>query len=62
MGRGRRSRVASNKEKAANEDQEKALAVIENQEFVSIRAAATAWPAPSTKEEELQEMANQGLI
>jgi hypothetical protein len=30
MGRGRRSRVASNKEKAMDEDQEKALMVIEN--------------------------------
>jgi hypothetical protein len=38
------------------------LAVIENQEFVAMRAAATTWPALSTKEEELQEMANQGLI
>jgi hypothetical protein len=36
--------------------------VIENQEFVAIRAAATAWLALSTEEEELQEMADQGLI
>jgi hypothetical protein len=53
MGRGRCLRVASNKEKTTDEDQEKALTVIENQEFVAMRAAATAWPAPSTKEEEL---------
>jgi hypothetical protein len=61
MGRGRRLRAASNKEKVAEEDQEKTLAVIENQEFVAMRAATTARPAPSTKEE-LQELVDQGLI
>jgi hypothetical protein len=53
MGRGHRSRVVSNKEEATDKDQEKALMVIENQEFIAMRAAATAWPALSTKEEEL---------
>jgi hypothetical protein len=61
MGRGCRSRVASNKEKTTEEDQDKALMVIENQEFVAMRAATTAWPTPSTKKE-LQEMVDQGLI
>jgi hypothetical protein len=60
MGRGCRLKVASNKEKAAKEDQEKAL--IENQEFITMRVIATAWPTPSTKEEELQDMADQGVI
>jgi hypothetical protein len=54
MGRGHRSRVVSNKEKAADKDQENALVVIKNQEFIAMRAAATAWPALSSKEEELQ--------
>jgi hypothetical protein len=36
--------------------------VIDNQEFVAMRANASASPAPSTKEEELQQMADQGLI
>jgi hypothetical protein len=62
MSRGCRSRAASNKEKVVEEDQEKTLAVIENHEFVAMRAATIAWPAPSTKEEELQELADQGLI
>jgi hypothetical protein len=53
MGRGRRSKVASNKEKAAEEDQEKALSMILNQELIAMRVIATTWPALSTKKEEL---------
>lgn len=57
MGRGRSSKLSKSKGKAAEEEQ-----VVENQEFVAMRAATTTWPAPTTKEEELQELANQGLI
>jgi len=43
-------------------DEEASLSVIENQEFMAMRAAANSWPAPSTKEEQLKELADEGLI
>jgi hypothetical protein len=50
------------KKKATEGDQEKELTVIENQEFVDMRTATGHWPSPSMTEEELQELAAQGLI
>jgi hypothetical protein len=43
-------------------DEEASLFVIENQEFMAMRAAANSWPTPSTKEEQLKELADKGLI
>jgi hypothetical protein len=43
-------------------DQEKALEVIENQEFIAMRTAVNSWLALSTKEEQLKELADEGLI
>jgi hypothetical protein len=43
-------------------DQEKALEVIENQEFITMRTTANRWLALSTKEEQLKELADEGLI
>ena len=43
-------------------DEESSLSVIENQEFVAMRAAQKAWPAPTTTEDQLHELAGDGLI
>lgn len=62
MGKGKNSGSSAHKKKVTEEDQEKALSVIENREFVAMRTAEKNWPAPSTKEEQLKELANLGLI
>jgi hypothetical protein len=43
-------------------DEEEVLKVIENREFVTMRAAEKVWPAPSTTKDQQQELANDGLI
>ena len=43
-------------------DEESSLSVIKNQEFVAMRAAQKAWPAPTTTEDQLRELASDGLI
>ena len=50
------------KSQAAFVDEESSLSVIENQEFVAMRAAQKAWPAPMTTEDQLQELVSDGLI
>jgi hypothetical protein len=36
--------------------------VIENQEFITMRAAEKVWPAPSTIEDQLRELVSDDLI
>ena len=43
-------------------DEESSLSMIENQEFVAMRAAQKSWPAPTTTEEQLHELVSDGLI
>ena len=43
-------------------DEESSLSMIENQEFVAMRAAQKAWSAPTTTEDQLRELASDGLI
>ena len=56
-----RKKTAS-KSQAAFVDEESSLSMIENQEFVAMRAAQKAWPAPMTTEDQLQELVSDGLI
>ena len=43
-------------------DEESSLPVIENQEFVAMRAAQKSWLTPTTTEEQLHELVSDGLI
>jgi hypothetical protein len=43
-------------------DEEEVLKVIENREFVAMRAVEKVWPAPSTTEDQQRELASDGLI
>ena len=43
-------------------DEESSLSVIENQEFVAMRAAQKAWPAPMMTEDQVRELVSDGLI
>ena len=43
-------------------DEESSLSLIENQEFVAMRAAQKFWPAPTTTEAQLRELVSDGLI
>ena len=43
-------------------DEESSLSVIENQEFVAMRAAQKSWPAPTMTEDQLWELVSDGLI
>jgi hypothetical protein len=53
---------SSSKSKATLVDEEEVLQVIENQEFITMRAAEKVWPAPSTMEDQLRELVSDGLI
>ena len=53
---------ATSKSQATFVDEESSLSVIENQEFVSMRAAQKAWQAPMTTEDQLRELVSDGLI
>ena len=53
---------ATSKSQAAFVDEESSLSVIENQEFVAMRAAQKAWPTPTTTEDQLRELVGDGLI
>jgi hypothetical protein len=61
MGKGRKSGASSSK-KIIEVDEDQVLEVIENKEFLTMRAATSAWPVPTTTEEQLRELANEGLI
>ena len=56
-----RKKTAS-KSQATFVDEELSLSVIENQEFVAMRAAQKAWLALTTTEDQLCELAGDGLI
>ena len=43
-------------------DEESSLSMIENQEFMAMRAAQKVWPAPTTSEDQLHELVGDGLI
>jgi hypothetical protein len=43
-------------------DDEEVLKVIENQEFIAMRTTEKIWPSPTTMEDQLRELASDGLI
>ena len=43
-------------------DEESSLFVIENQEFMAMRVAQKVWLAPTMTEDQLHELAGDGLI
>ena len=53
---------AANKSQAAFVDEKSSLSLIENQEFVAMRAAQKVWPAPTTTEDQLRKLVSDGLI
>ena len=53
---------ATSKSQAAFVVEESSLSVIENQEFVAMRAAQKAWPTPATTKDQLRELVSDGLI
>jgi ATP phosphoribosyltransferase regulatory subunit HisZ len=53
---------SSSKLKAGLLDEDEVLQVIENQEFVAMRAAKKVWPASSIMEDQLRELVSDGLI
>jgi hypothetical protein len=57
-----RKRSSSSKSKVVLVDEEEVLQVIENQEFIAMRATEKVWPAPSTMEDLLRELVSNGLI
>ena len=50
------------KSQATFVDEESSLFVIENQEFMAMRAAQKVWPAPTMTEDQLCELVGDGLI
>jgi hypothetical protein len=53
---------SSSKLKEVLVDEEEVLKVIENQEFIAMRTAKKIWPSPTTMEDQLRELASDGLI
>jgi hypothetical protein len=43
-------------------DEEASLSVIENREFVAMRAAEKLWPVPTTMKDQLRDLVSDGLI
>jgi hypothetical protein len=43
-------------------DEEASLSVIENQEFIAMRAAEKLCPVPTTTEDQLRDLVRDGLI
>ena len=52
----------ASKSQATFVDEESSLSLIQNQEFVAMRAAQKVWPAPTTNEDQLRELVSDGLI
>jgi hypothetical protein len=52
----------SSKSKVVFMDEEASISVIENQEFMAMRAAQKIWLAPTTTEDQLHELVSDGLI
>jgi hypothetical protein len=57
-----KKKASSSKSKEVLVDEEDALKVIENQEFIAMRAAKKIWPSPTTIEDQLRELVSDGLI
>ena len=53
---------SASKSQATFVDDEASLSVIENQEFMAMRAAQKIWPAPTTTEDQLRVLISDGLI
>ena len=53
---------ATSKSQVAFVDEESSLSMIENQEFMAIRATQKVWPALTTTEDQLCELVGDGLI
>jgi hypothetical protein len=53
---------SSSKSKEVLVDEEASLSFIENQEFVTMRAAEKLWPVPTTTEDQLRDLIKDGLI
>jgi len=53
---------SASKSQAAFVDEEASLSVIENQEFMAMRAAQKIWPAPTMTEDQLRKLVSDGLI
>jgi hypothetical protein len=52
----------SSKSKEILVDEEVYLSVIENQDFIAMRAAEKIWPSPSTTEDQLWELVSDDPI
>jgi hypothetical protein len=61
MCKGKNSGVSSSK-KITEVDEDQVLEVIKNKEFLAMMATTSSWPVPSTTEEQLKELADEGLI
>jgi hypothetical protein len=57
-----KKRALSSKLKEFLVDEEEVLKVIENQEFIAMMAVKKIWPSPTTIEDQLRELVNDGLI
>ena len=53
---------SASKSQATFVDEEASLSVIENQEFMAMRAAQKIWPALTTTEDQLHELVSDVLI
>jgi hypothetical protein len=53
---------SSIKSKEVLVDEETSLSVIENQDFVAMRASEKIWPSLSMMEDQLRELVGDGLI
>jgi hypothetical protein len=53
---------SSSKSKGVLVDEEASLSIIENQEFIAMRAAEKFWPALATMEDQLRELVSDDLI
>ena len=53
---------STSKSQATFVDEEASLSVIENQEFMAMRAAQKVWLAPTMIEDQLRELVNDCLI
>jgi ATP phosphoribosyltransferase regulatory subunit HisZ len=61
VGKGKNSRAA-NSQKIIEVDEDQVLEVIENKEFLAMRAATSSLPVPSTTKEQLKELVDERLI
>jgi hypothetical protein len=53
---------SSSKSKEILVDEEVSHLIIENQEFVAMRAAEKLWPVSTTTEDQLHDLVKEGLI